>query len=542
MALGIVKTACGLMEGEEYTGEYAGITVFRGIPYAAPPVGQRRFAPPGDPESWEGVRKCVTFAPAAIQTPLGGRHQKEYYFDGFPEMSEDCLYLNVCSGAAEAGEKRPVYIWYHGGGLTNCYSYEPQFDPRELAKKGIVVVTAGQRLNLFGYLVLPQLDREQNGKSGNYGFMDQVKALDWITENIEAFGGDPENITVGGQSGGAVKAAMIAVSPAGKGRVKRVISQSGLKWMIPFKTREEARAIGKSYLRYVGLPEDISPEELRKIPADRLFSMTASRAVMPGDMIPDGDLIPEAGVRECFEKYLGQVDFLSTCNLGESDLSGESASGLNEKPVRGFIKEIRTAEDFYAHFKNLLGPLYQKYDFEKLVPVTDQDAWVTAQRLGVLGLAGSEGMNVSRNLMLNRMFGLYMDSHAPGSQVYDGLWSYMIPLEGEDVGTDRDCAVSLAWHSTELWFTFNSLKKGTPPGRPWREQDFKMGDIMSSYWANFIRTGNPNGEGLPEWPAANGNYGYLELDEKLIGHEGLEGQLDLLIHEFVKAEYRLEGI
>lgn len=540
MALGIVKTGSGLAEGEEYTGKYAGITVFRGIPYAAPPVGELRFAPPKDPKPWEGVRTCTSFAPAALQTPLGGRHQKEYYFGGFPEMSEDCLYLNVCSGAVEAGEKRPVYIWYHGGGLTNCYSYEPQFNPRELAKKGIVVVTVGQRLNLFGYLVLPQLDEEQGGKSGNYGFMDQVKALDWVTENIAAFGGDPENITVGGQSGGAVKAAMIAVSPAGKGRVKRVISQSGLKWMIPFKTRKEAQEIGKSYLNFVGLPEDISPEELRKIPADRLFSMKASRAVMPGDMIPDGDLIPEASVRECFEKYLGQVDFLSTCNLGEADVFAQSASGLNEKPVRGYVKEIKTAADFHAHFKNLLGPLYEKYDFKNLAAVTDETAWVTAQRLAVLGLSGSEGMNVSRNLMLNRTFGLYMDRHAPGARVYDGLWSYMIPLEGEDVGTDRDCAVSLAWHSTELWFTFNSLKEGTPLGRPWREQDYRMGEILSSYWANFIRTGNPNGEGLPKWPAANGNYGYLELDDKMEGHEGLEGSLDRLLHEFVQKEYGLD--
>lgn len=540
MALGVVKTTFGLMEGEEYTGDYAGITVFRGIPYAAPPVGKLRFAPPVDPTPWDGVKKCTKFGAAAVQTPLGDRHNKEYYYEGFPEMSEDCLYLNICSGASEAGEKRPVYIWYHGGGLTNCYAYEPQFDPRELAKKGIVVVTVGHRLGLFGYLVLPQLDAEQNGRSGNYGFMDQVKSLDWVVDNIAAFGGDPENITVGGQSGGSLKAAMIAVSPAGKGRVKRVISQSGLKWMIPFKTREQAYEVGKSYLKHIGLPEDVSVEKLRELSTEEIYSMTATRAITPGDLVYDEELVPGDSVRECFEKFTGKVDWLNSCNWGESDIFGNSASGLNKEPVKGYVKEIKTADDFYKHFKNLLGPLYEKYDFEALVPVTDEIAWKTAHRLAIYGLAGSEGMNVSRNLMLNRMFGIYMDSHAPGSRVFNGLWSYMIPLEGEDLGSQRDCKVALAWHSTELWFVFNSLRKGIPADRPWRDCDFKMGEIMSSYWANFMKNGDPNGEGLPKWPAANGNYGYVDLDLEITAHEGIDDKLDQLIHEFVQHEYDLE--
>ena len=539
MALGIVKTTYGLVEGEEYGGEFAGITVFRGIPYAAPPTGALRFRPPENPERWDGVRTCTEFAPAAMQIPLSDRHEKEYYFDGFPRMSEDCLYLNICSGAENAGEKRPVYVWYHGGGLTNCYAYEPQFNPQVLAKKGIVVVTVAQRLNVFGYLVLPQLDAEQDGHGGNYGFMDQVKALDWITENIAAFGGDPDNITVGGQSGGALKAAMIAVSPAGKNRVKRVISESGLKWKIPFKSREEAYEIGKSYLKHLGLPEDISADELRALPTEKIFSMTATRAITPGDMVPDEMLVPGDSVSECFDKYLGKVDFLNLCNWGEADLFGNSVSGLNEKPMRESGKEISTAADFYRHFKNLLGPLYEKYDFENLVSVTDETAFQTAHWLAVCGLAGSEGMNVSRNLMLNRMFGLYMDQKAPEAKVYDGVWRYLIPLEGEDVGTARDCRVSLAWHSTELWFVFASLRKGIPASRPWRSCDFQMADKMSSYWANFIKSGDPNGEGLPFWPSANENYGYMELGEELKAHEGMEGRLDELIHEFVQREYKL---
>ena len=219
MAIGTVKTKYGLISGEEYTGQYKGITVFRGVPYAKPPLGALRWAPPEEPEPWEGVKVCDTFPDAAVQDFLADRHRDEYYVNGTPSMSEDCLYLNICTPAGAPGEKHPVFLWFHGGGLTNCFAFEPQFDPRELAKKGILVVTVGQRLSLFGYLSLPQLSREQGGKSGNYGLMDQFRALDFVYENIEAFGGDPERITVGGQSGGSSKCCVMAASPASRGRV-----------------------------------------------------------------------------------------------------------------------------------------------------------------------------------------------------------------------------------------------------------------------------------------------------------------------------------
>ena len=179
----MISTKYGLLEG--VPGE--GCTVYKGIPYARAPIGERRWRKPQPPEAWEGVFHADHYGCKSIQfgNPRDTFYKKEFYsnpaFD--VPVSEDCLYLNICSGAENAGEKRPVYVWYHGGGLTNCYAYEPQFNPQVLAKKGIVVVTVAQRLNVFGYLVLPQFDAEQDGHGGNYGFMDQVKALDWITEN-----------------------------------------------------------------------------------------------------------------------------------------------------------------------------------------------------------------------------------------------------------------------------------------------------------------------------------------------------------------------
>lgn len=537
VALGVVQTKYGKVSGITYDGRYTGITEYRGIPYAAPPVGRLRFAPPQEPEEWTGIKDCSSYAPAAVQTMLSDRHAREYYFQGTPKMSEDCLYVNVCSGAVQAGEKRPVYMWFHGGGLTNCFSYEIQCNPQELARKGVVVVSVGQRLNLFGYLCLPQLTKEQ-GKSGNYGFMDQIKALDWVTENIEAFGGDPENITVGGQSGGALKCCLLAASPAARGRIKRVINQSGNKWMIPLKSLEDQEKLGRRYLQYAGIDPDITLEELRAMDTWELYQ-DAPRVVMPGDVVWDGDLIPCKSVRELFETCLGDVDFMNGADSGEAEVFGESASGLNEVPVRKFISQIRNSRDFYGHFRNLLGLLYEKYDFESLVKVTDDTAWDTARLLAGRGLCGSEGMNVSRNLMLNRYFGMYMHKKHPGNSYYSYWWTHLLPCLSSDKNTSADTERTLAWHSTELWFTFGSLREGIPPHRPWRNIDYEIADAISSYWANFIKCGNPNGEGLPVWPKSNDNYGYMELGDDFLGKNGVDEPLEKLILEFITREYQL---
>ncbi|RHS64347.1 hypothetical protein DW954_12150 [Clostridium sp. AM45-5] len=167
MAIGIVETKYGKVSGVELEGKYAGITEFRGIPYAAPPVGDRRWKAPEEPESWEGVRKCDTYAKMAYQKleykgiRTTNVSMVETYYEGMPEMSEDCLYLNLCTGAQKAGEKQPVLIWYHGGGLTAGYNHEINNDPSELAKRGIIVVNVAQRLGPFGYLSIPQLSKEQ---------------------------------------------------------------------------------------------------------------------------------------------------------------------------------------------------------------------------------------------------------------------------------------------------------------------------------------------------------------------------------------------
>lgn len=224
----VVETAYGKVQGINSTDEnYQEVVEFRGIPYAAPPVDDLRWKPPVDPEKWDDVLVCDTYKDIPMQV-LGGAEVEPYktdiYYDGVPKMSEDCLYLNVMTteDSLSSTEKKPVYVWFHGGGLNSCYTFEPEGNGEAFAKNGIVVVTVEQRLGVFGYLSLPQLSEEQ-GQSGNYGLMDQIKAMEWIKENIANFGGDPENITVGGQSGGTTKAMAMTASPKMDVKVDKLI-------------------------------------------------------------------------------------------------------------------------------------------------------------------------------------------------------------------------------------------------------------------------------------------------------------------------------
>lgn len=537
MGIGIVTTRYGRVEGVEFDGEYTGITMFRGIPYAAPPVGERRWRPPEEPQTWDGVRRCDSYGPAAVQIFLHDRHAKEYYYAGTPVCSEDCLYLNVTTGAVAAGEKRPVYIWFHGGGLTNCYSYEPQFDPREMARKGVVVVTVGHRLSLFGYLALPRLTREQGGRSGNYGFMDELKALNWVTENIAAFGGDPDRITVGGQSGGSLKAAALAATPASGGRVKGVISHSGLKMKCRFRTLESAEQQGRNYLRYIGLAPDTPLEVLRQMPTEEIFC-DAPRAVMPGDMVCDAELVPFLDLQQAIDRYAAQVDFLSGSNLGEADVFASSRAALGTDPVREYVKAIRSERDFRAHFRNLLGALYDEFDGDRTLTVENGNPWRTARHLAGLGLAGWEGMNFSRNVMLNRLFGAHRKAIGHTGHTFTYYWTHLEPCRPEDYGTERDPEKLLAWHSSELWYTFASLRPGVPPLRPWQLLDYTVARRMNDYWVNFIKNGDPNGGMLPSWPASDEHLGWMELGDEAIPHVWENTRLEELIRAFVEKEYK----
>ncbi len=519
--IGIVNTESGKVSGIELKGRYEGITTFRGIPFAAPPVGSLRWKPPVDPESWAGVRCCYSDGPVCVQPTDGDLDAEpwasDFYFMGNQPMSEDCLYLSVTTGASQAGEKRPVFIWFHGGGLDHGYSYEIEFDPREFARRGIVVVSVAQRLNVFGYMALPQLTAEQ-GKSGNYILMDDIKALEWVVNNIDAFGGDPDCITVGGQSAGTGKSAALSFSPYGRKHIRRVINESGLAWTRRCRRLEDLEMEYQNYLAQLGFDPDAPVEELRRIDAFALLPRDGAR--LPAGTVYDGDIVPDIEQTVSMAKYGVNFDYLAGSNLGEASM--DPAKG------RGEIN-FHTAADFYAYCRNLLGDLYDKYDFENLVPVTDENVEYNARRLASYGLNGGRGAN---GIMFNRYFGAWRAKTAPDKNTFNYLFDHPTPARPEDEGTVRDPKNLMSWHSSELWYTFASLREGTPPARPWTEDDFKLADMMNEYWSNFIRTGDPNGEGLPEWPKSDADYGYVELDNEVRSFHGMN-RLDQLIYEFI---------
>lgn len=534
MALGIVKTKYGQVQGvvEE------DVLVFKGVPYAAPPVGQLRWKPPVDPAPWEGVRECNTYGPRPVQPTQGGLFfepwASDFYYMGYTAYNEDCLYLNIATDAKNADEKRPVYMWFHGGGLSSGYSYEIEFNPTVLAKKGVVVVSVGQRLNVFGYLSLPQLSAEQGGISGNYGLMDEVKALDWVRENIAAFGGDPDNITIGGQSGGTAKSGALARCPQASGKIKRVINQSSLNWLGSYPTMQEAEAEGVAFIKSLGFAEDATLEELRaadtevfNVMGGNPFDKNAVRK--PGSMVYDGVWVPEQDAAVSFDKYAGKLDYLSGGNYGECVMS--KAFVLGGKP-------LETAAEFYAAAKEMIGEeLYNKYDFENTFPVADEDANKLSKRLAVEGLTGFGGN------MKSLYFGEYRAKKFPGAKTYSYVFSRIAPGVPDDKKNPlRDPDIAMAWHSSELWYTFASLRVGTsgasnvPPIRPWSEYDVQLADQMSSYWANFMKNGDPNGEGLPHWPESAENHGWIDLGDEIVSHEGLEGEKEQMMYEYLMAE------
>lgn len=265
-----VKTKYGIIQGVVENG----YTIFKGIPYAKPPIGELRFKPPQEPESWNGVFYADTFPPACMQTPPP---EDDFYYKEFNtpvNFNEDSLYLNVWTPAKSAADMLPVAVWLYGGALLSGYCAEKEFDGAEYAKRGVILVTVNYRLGLFGFMCHPWLAKENNGHCGNYGVLDQFAALKWVKENIKAFGGDPDNVTLFGQSSGSLTSQTLMLSPLSKGLFNKCILQSGAGYDNGFcknRKQEEYYDIGERAVELSGVE---SLAELRKVPADRLLEIS----------------------------------------------------------------------------------------------------------------------------------------------------------------------------------------------------------------------------------------------------------------------------
>ncbi|MER6082822.1 carboxylesterase family protein [Streptomyces sp. NPDC001833] len=490
-----VATEAGPVTG--LPGRDRSVTVFRGVPYAAPPVGELRWRPPRPPLAWHGVRPADRFGAMCPQAPT------DAVATGVEvPMSEDCLTLNIWTGATAADERRPVLVWVYGGGFREGTGAHPRYDGERLAGKGLVVVTFNYRLGAFGFLATPELSAEQeqasgHTASGNYGLLDCVAALRWVRDNIAHFGGDPGRVTVAGQSAGAGAVNFLAMSPLARGLFQGVIAQSHARYArdpelrylaTSYRLPPAAEAAGTAYALAHGAR---TVRELRALPWRKLVDghHPVDTAVETGSAsgpplfrpVVDGWVLP-ARYDDTYAKGLqNDVAYLTGNNLDESGAVPEAAFAElrgSRRPGRPGAPPVHlTLEAHRSAARRKFGPLAG--EFLRLYPAaTDDEA----------ALAASAAVRDNSRLS-TALWGADWTRHTT-RPVHTYFWTHRAPVPGS--------AVRRAAHGSEIDYVFGNPAPGTAP---WTDEDRAVADTVSAYWINFAATGDPNGTGLPHWPA-----------------------------------------
>lgn len=451
-----VRVEAGQLSGVD--GHDPAVRVFKGIPYAAPPVGDLRWKGPKAAAPWKGVRDAHEFSPTCMQTPYP---EGSIYRSAPQPMSEDCLYLNVWTAAKSADERRPVMVWVHGGAFTRGSGSTPAYDGESLAKKGVVLVTINYRLGVFGFLAHPELSKESgHNVSGNYAFLDQVAALEWVKKNIAAFGGDPNRVTVFGESAGSWSVNYLMATPLAKGLFQGAIGESGGAFS-PMTTLAAAEEVGRKFAAREGA-ESIAA--LRAKPAEDLLKADGS---FPPNV--DGWALPE-DVYSIFAKgRQNDVPLIAGSNADEG-------TTLAPWPANG------TAAAYVTQTRHRFGT--QTDRFLQIYPANSEEQAKAAHydsfRDLVFGWQMRTWVRMATQTGKSKAFLYYFNRVPPG----------------------RDSDRLRVYHAAEILYVFDNL--GVSP-RPWEDDDRKLADTMSSYWVNFAATGDPNGKGLPRWPAYQGS-------------------------------------
>lgn len=464
-----VETSGGVLAG--VPGRDASVTVFKAVPYAAPPVGELRWKAPQAPAAWEGVRQADAFSDSCVQNIVEERKPWTHEFMSHDEISEDCLYLNIWTAAERPGENRPVFVYIHGGGFTEGSGSVAVYDGEGLAKKGLVMVTINYRLGPFGFLAHPELTKESTyGASGNYGILDAVAALQWIRENIAAFGGDPSRVTVAGQSAGSMAVHTLIASPLAAGLIHRGIAESGGSSLGGSSSRlADAEKEGVQFAEQKGAS---SLADLRAMSAEQVAAPipapeganTASPPRLRFRPIVDGYLLP-ASIDEVFAQgRQNDVPIITGANADEG--------GGSPNPEVTAAQYRDQAKQRYGNNAATLLRLYPAS--------TDQEAGAASND------AARDRARVSLSVWAQER------KKTTESGIYTYFWTHTLP--------GPDAARYGAFHTSEVPYALNTLYMSD---RPFADIDHQIADTMSSYWANFAATGDPNGEGLPRWPAVS---------------------------------------
>jgi para-nitrobenzyl esterase len=455
-----VNTQNGVISG--VAGTDPEVLVFKGIPYAAPPVGDLRWKEPQPAINWEGTRKCDVFGANSMQNKPFPRppYVAEFLIPADGQISEDCLYLNVWTAAKTNDEKRAVIVYIHGGGFTEGSGSVPIYDGEAMAKKGIVFVTINYRQGLFGFFSHPELTQESpNHASGNYGILDQVAALRWVKNNIAAFGGNPDNVTIAGQSAGSMSVNALSVTPLAKGLFHRMIAESGA-FVLPsgFGGSDSLKVAEERGLAFATQAGAASLADLRAMPADSIQKRNRGM----GAVVVDGYLLTKPIPQMVADGMEADVPLLTGWN-GDDGFSGG--------PV--------TLKAYQEGMKRQFGPVADS--ILKYYPATND----------------AEATEMQKNIGRDASFGMQNYGWARIHSEKDTTKAFLYFFERKvpEVG---DSAKFGAFHSGEITYAYDNHSKFN---RPWKQEDHDLAKLMSACWANFAKNGDPNGEGLPEWPA-----------------------------------------
>ena len=480
-----VRTANGTVAGNTFA---TGVSAFWGIPFAAPPVGDRRWKPPQPATNWQGVRQATRFGPQCMQARVFA--DMVFRNEG---TGEDCLYLNVWSPTPAVSSRLPVLVYIYGGGFIGGDGSEPRYDGENMAKRGVVVVTMSYRLGIFGFFAHPELSAESQARaSGNYGLMDQVAALRWVKANIAAFGGDPARVTIAGESAGSFSVSELMASPMARGLFAGAIGESGGAFgtTLRVQSREIMEQNGVRFAAAVGAP---SLAQLRALSSHQLLAAASQRGVPPFSPGVDGEFLPQSPEQIFAANRQAMVPLLAGWNSEES--SGRS------------LAPALTAESFMASLTRIFG------------------ARAPEARAVYPGTTPLEIARAATDLAGDQFIGYgtwkWLEEHGrSGQPVYRYYYSRARPPLPSS--TPVSAATENRWasvpagaaHSAEIEYAMGNLARNTAFG--WTADDHAVSKTMMSYFVNFVKTGDPNGAGLPAWPLGrvdtSGNVMRMRID------------------------------
>lgn len=467
-----VPTESGLYAGA-VSDHQTSVTAFRGIAFATPPVRDLRWRPPVPAIPFAGVRQADKTGPACWQER---NSDDSLYARGNLERSEDCLYLNVFTGATDSADALPVMVWFHGGGNTAGHGGPLIFDGANLAARGAVIVSANYRLGSLGFLAHPALTAEsQYHSSGNYGLLDQLRALQWVRDNIAAFGGDPDRVTIFGQSAGGTDVCLLMSSPLAEGLIDGVIGQSPGCIKLD-TTLAQGQQAGEAFAARLGVvgQDEIALAELRALDAETVIATPG----VGGSTIIDGWVIPAAPYDQLASGDQNHIPIMVGGLANEYHGLQHSAPQIDERQLDEYLQAAfgASAGAVKASYADSLArsPLDARKD------IATDNGFLLSSRLWAR-LVAERGDNA---------YVYFFTRPAPVFRLY-------VP-EMADLYHDNGARRYGAYHSGELAYVFDNLDL---VGLGWDAGDHALSELMADYWVSFARNGNPNGDGLPQWPA-----------------------------------------